>query len=74
MEKIARTFTNYQFFGSYQIGAYLPANRFHSVQRLMQIMGLPAIYKSAGSSKKHAQHPVQPYLLRNLTITDPNRV
>jgi len=78
MNEIDRVFTKYPFFGSRQIAAYLPRNGFHAgrhrVRRLMQLMGLQAIYKGPNTSKKHPQHPVYPYLLRKLAITRPNQV
>ncbi len=78
MHEIDRIFTKYPFFGSRQIAAYLPQSGFsagrHRVRRLMRIMGLQAIYKGPSTSKKHPQHPVYPYLLRNLAITQPNQV
>jgi putative transposase len=78
MNEIDRVFTKYPFFGSRQIAAYLPRNGFragrHRVRRLMQIIGLQAIYKGPNTSKRHPQHPVYPYLLRKLPITRPNHV
>jgi len=52
MRQIDRVFTQYPFFGSRQIAAYLPrvgyrAGR-HRIRRLMKIMGLEAIYKRPG--------------------------
>ena len=78
MHEIDRIFTKYPFFGSRQIAAYLPQSGLsagrHRVRRLMNIMGLQAIYKGPNTSKKHPQHPVYPYLLRKLAITRPNQV
>ena len=78
MHEIDRVFTKYPFFGSSQIAAYLPQSGFsagrHRVRRLMNIMGLQAIYKGPNTSKKHPQHRIYPYLLRKLAITRPNRV
>ena len=49
MHEIDRVFTKYPFFGSLQIAAYLPQSGFsagrHRIRRLMNIMGLQAIYK-----------------------------
>ena len=49
MNEIDRVFTKYPFVGSRQIAAYLPRSGFHAgrhrVRRLMQLMGLQAIYK-----------------------------
>ena len=49
MHEIDRVFTKYPFFGSRQIAAYLPQSGFsagrHRVRRLMNLMGLQAVYK-----------------------------
>ena len=78
MHEIDRVFTKYPFFGSRQIAAYLPQSGFsagrHRVRRLMNIMGLQAIYKGPNTSKKHPQHRIYPYLLRKLAILRPNQV
>jgi len=44
------------------------------VRRLMKLMGLKAIAPGPSTSKKHPEHKVYPYLLRNLHITRPNQV
>ena len=44
------------------------------VQRLMQKMGLQAIYPKPRTSIAAKGHKVYPYLLRNLAITRPNQV
>lgn len=44
------------------------------VQRLMQKMGLQAIYPKPKLSQAHRAHKVYPYLLRGVTITRPNQV
>ena len=78
MHEIDRVFTKYPFFGSRQIAAYLPQSGFsagrHRVRRLMNIMGLQAIYKGPNTSKKHPQHRIYPYLLRKFAISRPNQV
>jgi putative transposase len=78
MHEIDRVLTKYPFFESRQIAAYLPQSGFsagqHRVRRLMNIMGLHAIYKGPNTSKKHPQHRIYPYLLRKLAITRPNHV
>ena len=49
MHEIDKIFTKYPFFGSRQIAAYLPQSGLsagrHRVRRLMNLMGLQAIYK-----------------------------
>ncbi len=44
------------------------------VQRLMRLMGIEAIYPKPKTSKPHPEHKVYPYLLRGLTIDQPNQV
>jgi putative transposase len=44
------------------------------IGRLMQLMGLSAIYQKPNTSKPHPQHKVYPYLLRGLSIERPNQV
>jgi len=44
------------------------------IGRLMQLMGLSAIYQKPKTSQPHPQHKVYPYLLRGLTIDRPNHV
>ncbi len=44
------------------------------VARLMKKRGIEAIYKKPNTSRRHAAHPVYPYLLRNLAIERANHV
>lgn len=44
------------------------------VQRLMRIMGLEAVAPKPNTSKPAPEHPVYPYLLRNLSVNRPNQV
>lgn len=44
------------------------------VRRLMQLMGLAAIYCKPRTSAPHPEHKVYPYLLRDLAIERPNQV
>ena len=46
----------------------------HRVRRLMRKMRLLPIYQAPNTSKKHPQHKVWPYLLKDLPITRPNQV
>ena len=77
MHEIDRLFTKYPFFGRRQIAVYLPqwgfSARRHRACRLIDIMGLQAIYKGPNTSKKHPQHRIYLYLLRKLAITRPNQ-
>ena len=44
------------------------------VQRLMQLMGIRALYPGASTTRPNTQHKVYPYLLRNLAIHRANQV
>ncbi len=44
------------------------------VRTLMRRMGITAIYQRPKTTRRHAAHPVFPYLLRTLTVTRPNHV
>ncbi len=44
------------------------------VQRLMQLMGIKAVYPKPRTTRPHPQHKIYPYLLRNMTIDRPNQV
>lgn len=44
------------------------------VQRLMQVMGIQALYPKGSLSKANPEHKVYPYLLRELAISQPNQV
>jgi len=44
------------------------------VARLMRIMGLQVIVPKKGLSQPNKEHPVYPYLLKNLNIMRPNQV
>ena len=66
------------FFGSRMMTRTLKAeghdiNR-KRVQRLMRLMGLESLAPKPSTSKPAPEHPVYPYLLRNLTIDRINQV
>jgi putative transposase len=44
------------------------------VATLMRTMGIEALYCRPNTSRRHAAHPIYPYLLRSLTIERPNHV
>ena len=78
MGEIDRQYLETPFFGSRRMKAWLerrgmPVSR-KRVQRLMRAMGLRAIYRRPSTSRRAPEHPVYPYLLRNVRITRPNQV
>ena len=38
------------------------------VTRLMRVMGIEAIYRKPNLSRRHPQHKIYPYLLRNMEV------
>jgi putative transposase len=46
----------------------------HRARRLMRLVRLVPIYQEPTTSKKHPQHKIWPYLLRNVLIDRPNQV
>ena len=44
------------------------------IRRLMRQMGIEALYRKPNNSRRHAAHPVYPYLLCNLSIERSNHV
>jgi putative transposase len=66
------------FYGSRRMAAALrregrAVNR-KRAQRLMEVMGIEALYQKPNTSKGHPDHKIHPYLLRGLSIDRPNQV
>lgn len=78
MEIIDRQFLETPWYGSRQMARYMKRNDHtcgrHRVRRLMRLMRLVPIYQEPNTSKKHPQHKIWPYLLRNVVIDRPNQV
>ena len=78
MRLIDEQYTQTPFYGWPKMTVYLqqlgyPINH-KRVQRLMQVMGLQAIYPKPRTSTPAPEHKIYPYLLRGLEITRPNQV
>ena len=78
MRKLDELYTAYPFLGYRKLTELLRQggdviNR-KRVLRLMQKMGLQAIYQKPNTSKPHPAHIVYPYLLKKLAIVRPNQV
>ena len=71
-------YTKTPFYGSPKITAWLRSQghwvNHKRVERLMNQMGLRAIYPKPPLSKPRPEHRVYPYLLKGLTIDRPNQV
>ena len=78
MGEIDRQYLETPFYGSRRMKAWLERRGVRvsrkRVQRLMRAMGLRAIYRRPSTSRRSPEHPVYPYLLRNVRITRPNQV
>jgi putative transposase len=78
MRRIDELYTARPFLGSRGIVSALArkgqqVNR-KRVQRLMRVMGLQGMVPGPHTSRPHPEHPVYPYLLRNLEIVRPDQV
>jgi putative transposase len=79
MKLIDRQYLLTPFYGARKIAVSLKKQEGRTVnrkriRRLMQIMGIRAIYRRPRTSKPAPEHDVYPYLLRDLKITRPNQV
>jgi putative transposase len=78
MKRIDEIYLKWPFYGSRRMVAELRGeghvvNR-KCVRRLMKLMGIEAFYQKPNTSRKHPNHTIYPYLLRNLAITRPGQV
>jgi putative transposase len=78
MRRIDEIFTKWPFYGSRRLVAELRGEGYvvnrERVRRLMRVMGIEAIYPKPNTSRKHPQHKIYPYLLKNLAIDRSNQV
>jgi putative transposase len=78
MKLIDRQYLATPFYGSRKIAAWLNSQGYiinrKKVRRLMQLMGLKAIYRKPKTSKPGPGHHIYPYLLKGLKVTRPNQV
>jgi putative transposase len=78
MRRIDELHLNHPFAGSRMLRDLLN-NEGHSVGRrhvatLMKTMGIEALYRRPNTSRRHAAHPIYPYLLRSRVIERANEV
>jgi putative transposase len=78
MRLIDEQFLETPWYGSRQMARQLRRQGWrigrHRVRRLMLKIGLAPIYQRPKTSAPHPQHKVYPYLLRYLSIDEPNQV
>ena len=78
MDLIDEIYTEWPFYGARKISLELkdfgvPVGRKRTAS-LMSLMGLEAIFPKRNLSKPHPDHPIYPYLLRDVEITRSNQV
>jgi putative transposase len=78
MRLIDEQYTRTPFYGSRRMTAHL-VNQGHRLnrkrtQRLMRLMGLEGLAPGPRTSRRHPEHTVYPYLLRDVTPASPNHV
>jgi putative transposase len=78
MRRIDELHLNHPFAGSRMLRDLLGQEGYRVGRRhvatLMRTMGIEALYRRPNTSRRHAAHPIYPYLLRNRTIERPNEV
>lgn len=78
MRRIDRLHLAYPFAGARMLRDMLRLEGFEvgrkHVGTLMRKMGIEALYRRPRTTKRHPEHRVYPYLLRNRPITAPNQV
>lgn len=78
MELIDRKYLETPFYGSRRMTVFLRGQGYDinrkRVVRLMQTMGIEAIYPKPNLSRRNLEHRIYPYLLRGKEITRPNEV
>lgn len=78
MRRIDEIHLTWPFYGARKLCEALraegtPVNR-KRMKRLMRLMGLESVAPKPDTSEPHPEHPVFPYLLRNLAICRPDQV
>jgi putative transposase len=78
MRLIDEQFLETPYYGARQMARYLRRRGYwvnrKRVRRLMQNMGLMAIYQKPRTSTPHPKHRIYPYLLKGAAIESPNHV
>lgn len=78
MHLIDEIFTRHPYYGARSMQTVLfdlgyQVNR-KRLRRLYYLMGLEAVYPKKNLSKRHPEHKIYPYLLRNISASYPNHV
>lgn len=79
MRKLDEKYINTPFYGERKLRQWLNEDEGYRInkkrlRRLMRIVNWQTIYKKPKTTRRNKQHPVYPYLLRDLQITRANQV
>jgi putative transposase len=78
MREIDRLHLDFPFAGARMLRHFLRRTGYkvgrRHVATLMRLMGIEALYRKRSTSRRTPEHPVFPYLLRNVAIERPNHV
>ncbi len=78
MREIDKLHLEHPFAGARMLRDFLKRREYRvgrrHVGRLMDLMGIEALYRKKRGTRRNPAHPVYPYLLRNLVIDRPNQV
>jgi putative transposase len=78
MREMDKLHLEYPFAGARMLRDFLKQRGYcvgrRHVGRLMDLMGIEALYRKKRGTKRNPAHPIYPYLLRNLVIDRPNQV
>jgi putative transposase len=78
MRRIDELHLEHPFAGSRMLRDLLRQDGIHvgrkHVATLMRKMGIEALYRRPNTSRRHPEHPIYSYLLRHLSVTQPNQV
>ena len=78
MRLIDEEFLRHPFYGSRKMKDYLnreaiTVNR-KRIQRMMRLMGLESVAPKPNTSRQRKEHKAHPYLLKKMSITEPDQV
>jgi putative transposase len=78
MRLIDEEFLRHPFYGSRKMMTYLNRKgisvKRKRIQRLMRLMGLESVAPKPNTSRQRKVHKVYPYLLKKMSITEPDQV
>jgi len=78
MRLIDEDFLRHPFYGSKKMTAYLKSKGIYvnrkRIQSLMRLMGLESVDPKPNISRQRKGHKVYPYLLKKMSITEPDHV